>query len=164
MKRIHIIRHAKSDWAESGLKDIDRPLNERGQRNAPEMALRLASRGAKTDFILCSPARRTRDTMAFFLQEFNVSTEPIRFEPRIYEAPWRNLVVALQDYPNDSNEAFFIGHNFGVSQLVEYLTEENLPMPTCAIATIDLYVDEWSHITANCGKLVYYDYPKKEIE
>lgn len=164
MKRIHIIRHAKSDWAKEELKDFDRPLNDRGKRNAPMMAKRLLSREARPDFVVCSPARRTRETCQYFLMEFPLAETKITYEESIYEASLSALLNAIEKIPSTSNEAFFIGHNYGVSQLVEYLTEEQVAMPTCAIASIDLYIDDWNQITANCGKLIHYDYPKNEID
>jgi phosphohistidine phosphatase len=163
MKRIHIIRHAKSSWAEEGMRDFDRPLNDRGERDAPIMAARLKARIGKIDLIAASPARRTTLTSDFFCDEFGYSKDQIKFIPTIYEAPLEALIKAVNDLPDSANEVLFIGHNNGVSYLVEHLTDESIAMPTCAIASIELDVEQWSWVTRLSGRLVEYDYPKKEM-
>ncbi|MFM2000122.1 MAG: phosphohistidine phosphatase [Bacteroidota bacterium] len=163
MKTIHIIRHAKSSWADEGMRDFDRPLNDRGERDAPAMAKRLQSRIGKVDLIVASPAKRTTLTSRFFCDAFNYSKENVKFIPTIYEAPLQALIEAVNNLPDSANEVLFIGHNYGVSHLVQYLTDENVDMPTCAIASIQLDIEQWSWVTRLSGRLVEYDYPKKEM-
>lgn len=161
MKRIHIIRHAKSSWANPGQSDFDRPLNNRGLQNAPEMAARLKSRVKMPDLLICSPAARTKATAVFFCEAFHYPPQNIRYEKRIYEAPLKNLLDVIHTIPDTAEEILFIGHNNGVSMLVEYLSGEWTAMPTCAVATIDLYISAWKECTKGCGRLTEYDYPKK---
>jgi phosphohistidine phosphatase len=163
MKTIHIIRHAKSSWADEGMRDFDRPLNDRGERDAPAMAKRLQSRIGKVDLIVASPAKQTTLTSRFFCDAFNYSKENVKFIPTIYEAPLQALIEAVNNLPDSANEVLFIGHNYGVSHLVQYLTDENVDMPTCAIASIQLDIEQWSWVTRLSGRLVEYDYPKKEM-
>jgi phosphohistidine phosphatase len=163
MKRIHIIRHAKSSWAEEGMRDFDRPLNDRGERDAPIMAARLHEHISSIDFIVASPAKRTSQTSQYFCSAFNYPVDKIHFEPRIYEAPLEALIKTVNEIPDTANEVLFIGHNFGVSYLVNYLTDQNVQMPTCAIASIELDIEQWSWVTRLSGRLVEYDYPKKEM-
>lgn len=160
MKRIHVIRHAKSSWADEGMRDFDRPLNDRGRTNAPMMAKRLKSRIGTIDFIVCSPAKRTHQTAAYFCEAFGFDEKQIHFVEKIYEAPLSALIETVNALPDDKNEVLFIGHNYGVSHLVNYLTGECVDMPTCAIASIDIPFDQWSMIVEECGTLAAYDYPK----
>lgn len=163
MKTIHIIRHAKSSWADEGMRDFDRPLNDRGERDAPIMAKRLLDRIGTVDLIVASPARRTTLTSSYFCDAFNYSKDQIKFIPTIYEAPLQALIEAVNNLPDSANEVLFIGHNYGVSELVSYLTGEHVQMPTCAIASIELDIEQWSWVTRLSGRLVEYDYPKKEM-
>ena len=163
MKTIHIIRHAKSSWANEGMRDFDRPLNDRGERDAPAMAKRLLGRIGKVDLIVASPAKRTTLTSSFFCDAFNYSKDNVKFIPTIYEAPLQALIEAVNSLPDSANDVLFIGHNYGVSHLVQYLTDENVDMPTCAIASIELDIEQWSWVTRLSGRLVEYDYPKKEM-
>lgn len=162
MKRIHIIRHAKSDWSVAGQRDFDRVLNERGLSNAPMMAARFAKKYRKPDFIVCSPAKRTHDTCVFFCEALGFDFKDVFFEKKIYEAPLLNLVQVIGDIPDHANEALFIGHNYGVGLLVEYLTGEQVAMPTCAIATVDLHIDRWQEVGKDSGTLLEYDFPKND--
>lgn len=160
MKRIHIIRHAKSDWSIEGQRDIDRTLNARGLANAPMMASRFASKYGSPDLIICSPAKRTFETCQFFCQSLAYDLKKVFFEEKIYEAPLENLIHVVEAISDSNNEVLFIGHNYGVSQLVHYLCEELIAMPTCAIASIDLEVEHWKEVYRGCGQLITYDFPK----
>lgn len=162
MKTLYVIRHAKSSWAVSGQADFDRPLNDRGIANAPMMAKRLYAQNPKIDFVLCSPARRTTATAEAFASVYGWEQESIFFEKKIYEAPLSNLVEAISAIPNENESAVLFGHNNGVSLLVSYLSDEFLAMPTCAVATIALQIEDWQHISQGIGKLLNYDYPKNE--
>ncbi|MFM7783685.1 MAG: SixA phosphatase family protein, partial [Gammaproteobacteria bacterium] len=98
MKRLILCRHAKSSWANPGQEDIDRPLNERGKRNAPEMARRLRERGEVPALIVSSPARRALATARLMAEELGIARDAIVIEDTLYEASvdaWRRVIAAL---------------------------------------------------------------------
>jgi phosphohistidine phosphatase len=163
MKHLYVIRHAKSSWADEGMRDFDRPLNDRGQKNAPMMAERLKAR-SHIDHFVVSPAKRTRQTAKHFTSAFSFPENKIQWEESIYEAPVTALIDVVQKLDDKFDSVAFIGHNYGVSLLVAYLTGESVQMPTCAIATIELEIDSWSLISREIGRLIDYDFPKKMTE
>ncbi len=91
MKRVYLVRHAKSDWKRIGLADRDRPLNKRGKRDAPVMGQRLAARGVKPDLIVTSPAKRARKTAKVFAKELGYPKDEIVVEERVYEGGVEDL-------------------------------------------------------------------------
>lgn len=84
MKTLLLIRHAKSSWDDAAVADVDRPLNDRGRRDAPAMAKRLIKAGISIDRFVSSPARRARQTAELFAHEFDVKEKKIRFVPQLY--------------------------------------------------------------------------------
>ncbi len=96
MRELILIRHAKSDWSKILLDDFERPLNKRGEKNAPFMAKILKKEIQKPDLIISSPSFRTKLTLEYFLKEFEYKGEVI-FEKSIYEAPFENLLKAIKN-------------------------------------------------------------------
>ena len=99
MKTLILVRHAKSDWNEPGLSDIERPLNERGKKDAPMMAKRLRKKGLKIDAFLSSPAKRAFRTARFFAEEFDVKKDNIQVEKVLYGAlsgQFEQVIAALK--------------------------------------------------------------------
>ncbi len=161
MKRLFLIRHAKSDWSEPGQSDFDRKLNPRGLRDAPFMAAMLAERMKKVDLIISSPANRAITTARFFAKSLQVSDKEFFTDERIYEATPAQLLLIVNAIDDHVNTAILFGHNPGFSQLSTYLTEALVEMPTCAIAEIEFDLESWKLISGSSGNLVQFDYPKK---
>jgi phosphohistidine phosphatase len=124
-----VLRHAKSAWPE-GVPDLDRPLGERGSRDAPAAGRWLAGHAPPIDLALCSPARRVRQTWELASAELP-DEPPIREEPRIYFGPLIDVVRAL-----DVTTALLVGHNPDLEDLVEVLTGESVPFKTSTIAVL----------------------------
>lgn len=158
MKKLHLIRHAKSSWDDPSWSDFERPLNERGWRNAPFMAERFAQTNAP-DALVSSPAVRAITTARIFADKLKLET--IHERKEIYEAPVLTLLQVLNGFSSAWNEVAMFGHNPGLSMLTHYLTGEYIELPTCAIVSIDLFADEWFQITAGAGRCSALDYPKK---
>lgn len=116
MKRLLILRHAKSDWGTGG-RDFDRPLNARGQAAATAMG--VVVRDHAPDLVLCSPARRTRETL-----ERLELTCPVRFDPRIYDASVEGLLEVVGEV-GDEETVLLIGHMPGVARLALAMSEGN---------------------------------------
>lgn len=156
MKTLYLIRHAKSDWSDSTLADFDRTLNKRGFRDAPFMASKLDELGFNPDFIVCSPAKRTKITAQLIAN--SVST---LYEPSIYEAALKDLIQLINFLPNNHKEIAIIGHNPSITALSNYLTDDFIDnMPTCSIVKIELEIDNWNETTLGIGIKKYYTYPK----
>ena len=168
MRTLIFLRHAKSSWALPGVNDFDRPLNDRGNKAAPQMANWLASEGIKPDVIVCSSAKRTRETLAHIQPIFDQSTETI-IEPCLYLASSERLFESAAALDDRFETAMLLGHNPGLHDAaLSVLTaasrrdsgEMRLRFPTCACAIVSLPIDRWSEITTDIGELNAYMTPK----
>ena len=151
MKTLYVLRHAKSDWNDASLTDFERPLNERGVHAARKMGAFMQQRGIVPDLIISSPARRARETAQIVKDAAGIAAE-IRFEPRIYEAGVGDLMEIVSQVENDCEKLLIVGHNPGFEQFVGSLTGEFQPMPTAALAEIELPIENWSE-TMRGGQL-----------
>lgn len=159
MKTLYLLRHAKSSWNNSSLRDFDRPLNERGRADAPVIGKHLASENLSGPLVICSPALRTRETADLILRNANLDVEP-RFDDRIYEASPRDLLQTIIDIDDEKPVAILIGHNPGFEELLSFLTGETRQMPTCALAKIVFDVVSWNDVKASDGTLEWVVTPK----
>ncbi len=162
MKKLFLIRHAKSDWADPGIKDFDRPLNHRGLRDAPVMAKRLKDTLSSVDLIVSSPALRAKATAIFFSEVYSFKKDEVVLDLRIYEAGLSQLLQVVNELDDRFHTILLFGHNPGFSELTTYLGGLHIEMPTCSIAELDFDLKSWSLLSANTGKLSSFDYPKKE--
>lgn len=144
MIRLALIRHAKSDWGDPHLDDHDRPLNDRGVRDAPRMAERLAATGFRPDRILSSTALRARTTAAHFGAGFAVDVE---LDHDLYGAPAGTLLAAAA--ASGVPTVIVVAHDPGMSVLAAQLSNHGIAhMPTCAVATFTWDEDEWDVASA----------------
>jgi len=161
MKTLLIVRHAKSSWDQNVDSDFDRPLNDRGRRDAPTMAQRLVKTGIKIDAFVSSPAKRARQTAELFIHEFDRKAKEIRFIPELYHASpetLRDVVTALDD--KDGSVAVF-SHNPGITSFVNSLTSVRLDnMPTCAIFAVTIPISHWKEFMTVPAEFKFFDYPK----
>jgi len=162
-KKLYVVRHAKSDWSHEGMSDFDRPLNERGMRNAPFMADRFAEAAHAIDFILTSPANRAITTAGFFKRRLGLSEEQWDTERRIYEADANRLLSIVNGLDDASTSVMLVGHNPGLSSLVNLLTGEWVVMSTCSIAEIEVPFNSWSMVSAGTCNLLSFDFPKRYV-
>ena len=162
MKRLTLVRHAKSSWRDSSLSDRDRPLNGRGKSDAPLMGERLAARGARPSLILTSPAKRARRTAKIVAAKIGYPLEFLQTERGLYLADVSQLLKTIQLQETSFNDLMLFGHNPGLLELVVELTGERIDhFPTCAMAAIECDIEDWTELTADSGKLVFLDYPKR---
>lgn len=131
-----LLRHAKSDWS-GDQADIDRPLNARGLRQAPDAGLWLAHGIDSIDLAVVSPANRARSTWELASAELE-NKPPTRVDDRVYAAPAGQLLGVVRTLPDDVDTVVLVGHNPGIEELVSLLTGESAAMPTSAIAVIGL--------------------------
>lgn len=170
-----LMRHAKSDWKHENLSDHERPLNARGQRDAPEMARRLKNFNALPQLILCSTALRTRETADYLLKVFETSEIGIQYSEDLYLASPGNLLESLEDIPDAVNHVMIIAHNPGIEYLSAVLSGMQADkMPTAAIrqftcpriADIPAAVKQTTQSIEKEHdiRLHYSDYPKRNSE
>jgi phosphohistidine phosphatase len=139
-----IMRHAKSDWASGALTDFDRPLNRRGERDAPRMARWLRANRFIPQQILSSPAVRARETTKSVIKELAVDESMVRWDRRIYEADLDDLLAVLADHEAGPPVQMLVGHNPGLEQLAGYLASaDTLPreeklMPTAGVMVLEV--------------------------
>lgn len=163
-KNLLLIRHAKSSWNNLLLTDFDRPLNERGERNAPEMAERLANNKIVPEQLVSSPALRAISTAKIFASKMLINKCEIVQMQEIYEADSETLLKIVNNLDNSSNFTALFGHNPGLSKLANYLcAEADIYLPTCGIILLKFPFGSWEMISHNTGELVLYDYPKNRI-
>lgn len=127
------------------------------------MSERMKLSQKNLDAIVSSPALRARSTAAFFAKTYAGSELDLLLEPRIYEASVFQLLGIVNELPADHDTIAMIGHNPGFSELTTYLCGVHIQMPTCAVVALVFEVNEWNMISANSGRLIGFDYPKKEM-
>ena len=157
MKRLLILRHAKSSWSDPALSDFQRPLNQRGQQAAPSMGRWIASHGYNPEAVICSTAARAQQTLELvsaageFDCDYN-STD------QLYLAPAQTYLDNLAELPDTFESAMVIGHNPGIEALVHQLSGEYCTMPTCALAIITLKISSWTELfsSAVTGQLEHH--------
>jgi phosphohistidine phosphatase len=157
------MRHAKSSWAEADLADFDRPLNERGKRNALFMGNVMHENDYAPDIILSSPAVRARET-ALLVKEGGKLNSELQFDDRIYEASPQTLIQIVSGISDRYSSAMLIGHNPGIEGFIRSLTGTLEPMPTASIAAIELNAASWSGVAANSSRVVKVIRPKDELK
>jgi phosphohistidine phosphatase len=168
MKRLMLLRHCKSSWAEPGLADRDRTLAPRGQHDAVNIAETMLARGFLPDRILCSPARRTRDTLALVQAHLRADC-PIDFLEEIYSGPAPDYRRIVADKGGEAERLMLIGHNPRIHVTALELIgsgrmgdQEALAAkyPTGALAVIDFEAPSWHAITEDSGRLVAFVRPR----
>jgi phosphohistidine phosphatase len=162
MKTLYLIRHAKASRDDPSLDDRDRPLAERGQRDAPKMGRRLAKRGAKPDLVLSSPAARALTTAQLVVDELGYKRDRIVVDERIYAAQPEALLDIIAGLDDGLSSVMMFGHNPEFSELAQSFTDEIGDMPTCGAAELIFGVAHWTELDAGTLSSFVFDYPKKE--
>ena len=162
MKRLYLIRHAKSSWDDPKLPDFDRPLNDRGKRDAPRMGRRLAEAGHRPDVLLSSPARRAFSTAKRVARALGFRQDDILTNSRLYHADENQLLREVQAQGDEAGSLMLFGHNPGLTEFATRLCRHPFGnVPTCGVVCIDFAVDRWQEVAYDQGVLQLYDYPKK---
>ena len=161
MKELLVIRHAKSSWANIGQSDFERPLNERGERDAPEMAKRLIEREINIDLFISSTAKRAFSTATYFAEVFNKKAADINKKQELYHAPSIIHYQVLATVNAAINTVAIFAHNPGITDFVNSLvTTQTDNMPTCAVFAVKLDTTDWRAIKTCKKEFWFFDYPK----
>lgn len=161
MKRIFIVRHAKSSWSDLGMKDIERPLNKRGKNDGPIMASHCRSMGIIPDVIVTSNANRAMQTAEFFKSCYQDDNVQYRIEPNLYHAPEDTYIEVCYTLEEEANSVMMFGHNPGITYLANNVTDNYIDnVPTCGVLVIETSADKWTDVDFTNCKLIDYYYPK----
>ena len=162
MKKIYLIRHAKSSWKEEGKSDFERGLNKRGKRDLKYMANRLKSFRVMPDLILSSPAKRAKKTAIEIAKTIGYKVNDISFQDSLYDSSVNSYLYLLDSLDNKYDSIFIVGHNPTITEVGEFLSGAILTnMPTCSIVCIEFSTDSFQNIKEGSGKILFFDYPKK---
>jgi len=165
MKTLLIVRHAKSSWDSADMSDIDRPLNDRGKRDAPAMAQRVTRAGIRIDRFVSSPAKRARQTAELFVKAFGGEEKDIVFIPELYHAAMPVFKEVVSKLDNADETVALFSHNPGITSFVNILTEIRLDnMPTCAVFAVRSPADRWSEFLSAGPQFLFFDYPKAGLQ
>ncbi|HTH56602.1 MAG TPA: histidine phosphatase family protein [Cyclobacteriaceae bacterium] len=166
MKKLYLVRHAKSSWDDPDMNDFDRPLNERGEKDAPHMAKLLRQRQVFPDRMISSPALRAITTCRAFAKALDFEKQKIETIDRLYHATastWYNVLQSLKEHKGDGEDVVLVfGHNPGITEFANEILDSHIDnIPTCGIVSATLSIERWSEISSACGKLNSFDYPRK---
>jgi phosphohistidine phosphatase len=165
LKTLFLIRHAKSSWDDIDISDFDRPLNKRGERDAPFISELLASKITSPQLIYSSPANRAFSTAKIFAKSFNYSIHEIVIAENIYEGSVSNIMNVIYKTTNDIDIIMMFGHNPGFTLVTNYLSNKQISnMPTCGAVQLNFNLNSWNEIEGNTGSLVLFEYPKKYLK
>jgi phosphohistidine phosphatase len=161
MKTVFLVRHAKSSRDDASLPDRDRPLDDRGRRDAPKMGKRLAKRDVKPDLLLSSPALRALATAQLIAEELGYKHEDIVVEDRLYASSAEDLLAVIRALDKKLNRVMLFGHNPEFTDLAHQLSSEIIDMPTSAIVELNFDTRAWSDVGVVKPAKVVFDYPKR---
>jgi phosphohistidine phosphatase len=161
MKQLILVRHAKSDWNDPGLSDIDRPLNERGKRDAPAMAHRLLDKKIKIDAFISSPAKRAARTAKIFAEELGAKKKEILFKQELYLASPSTFNDVIAGTDDDFDTIAVFSHNEGITDFANQLTDARIDnIPTCGVFAIKIDSNSWKKFKEAKKEFWFFDYPK----
>jgi phosphohistidine phosphatase len=176
MRRLFLLRHAKSDWSKPGGRqrdDHERSLNARGQEAAALIGRYMRKKKYQPALVLCSTATRTRETLKILLPALGASPE-IRYEDTLYLAEWPRLLEAVRAAPEKASPVLLVGHNPGMEQLAAALVARPQTaagralagvmaqkFPTGALAVFDFRGDSWTAVKPGAGRLKDFVRPKE---
>ena len=162
MKTLYLIRHAKSSWKYPALHDEERPLNKRGQQNAPDMGKRLKKRGVIPDLLVSSHAQRAFDTADLMAEALGYSKRQIIIDKRLYHAAITDFMQVIEEQNNKVESLLVFGHNPGLTTLANTLCDEYIDnIVTAGVYAIRFDVKKWGDVPDVQGEFLFYDYPKK---
>ena len=162
MKRLLILRHAKSSWSDASLDDWQRPLNERGRRDAPRVGDLLRNRSLVPDVIITSDAVRARTT-AQAVAEAAGYTRELVVEPSLYHATPDEVIAVLNSVPDQARSVMIVGHNPGLEGVVQQLTGEYHGLTTAALVQVAVPIARWSELDGTTAASVVDTWQPKDL-
>lgn len=166
MKTLLLIRHAKSSWDDAGLSDYERPLNDRGKKDAPLMADRLHDRGIKIDAFITSPAKRAKKTAEQFAKQYKKEAEDLILKTELYMAGQETFYNVIEKLDDQFDCVAVFSHNPGITDFANSLVDnariDNIP--TCGIFAVSIEAKRWNKLREAKKNFLFFDYPKAFVE
>ncbi len=163
MRTLYLLRHAKSSWDDPGIPDRERVLAPRGRKASKRIASHLDREGIRPELVLCSPARRTRETLDRIGDA--LGTPKVVFDEQLYGADNDELLSRLREVPDRFGSVMLVGHNPGIADLLALLAADrsSLPgeVPTGALATLSVPVDDWAELAPRSARLDAFVVPRE---
>ncbi|MBK7629440.1 MAG: histidine phosphatase family protein [Ignavibacteriales bacterium] len=161
MKKLFLLRHAKSSWKNPNLEDFDRPLNRRGIKDAPVMAARFKERNVELDLIISSSSKRTTETAEIFANVLNYNKD-ITYIDKLYLASSGTILQIVNQINENNIKAMIVCHNPGITNLANFLGDIFIDnIPTTGIVGFS-FNNSWLDMKGNSCKRLFIDYPKKQ--
>ena len=163
MKKLYIIRHAKSSWGDFSLPDFERPLNERGKTDAPVMAKKLLEKKIVIDAFVSSPAKRAKKTCKYFCTAYNVKEDKIIFVENLYLASLQTFFEVTKGLDDKYNSVALFSHNPGITEFANRLCQgvHIDEMPTCSVFAIEAPIKKWKDFKEAKKSFLFFKYPKE---
>lgn len=164
-RTLTLVRHAKSSWNDPSIDDHDRPLNERGKTNAPEMSERLAKLGIQPDGVFSSTAMRAATTAQIFAKNLGFSQNKIQYEHDLYLASAGMLQDFIAKINNSLHTVLIFSHNPGLSLLASQVWRMSISnLPTCGVVTLKFIGSGWKEASCHLPASATFDFPKNSSE
>jgi len=165
MKTLILVRHAKSDWGNPGLDDAERPLNDRGKKDAPVMAQRLKDKKINIDAFIASPAKRAAKTAKIFAEVFGKKKEDIVFNEKLYLAEPATFLSVITNTDNAFETIAIFSHNYGITDFANKLTEVRIDnIRTCGVLAVKADCKSWADFNEAKKEFWFFDYPKAGVQ
>ncbi|XQP83861.1 MAG: SixA phosphatase family protein [Candidatus Pollutiaquabacter aromativorans] len=161
MKRLYLVRHAKSSWEFGTLPDAERPLNERGYRDAPRVGDYLAGKYVRPEAVVSSPAIRAYSTAFIICRRWDFPVGAIMLEPGLYETDTDAYADVIRQQDDRAQSLLLAGHNFSITHFLSFMLGKEVgEMPTCSVAVLDLELFSWNELKRGSGRLLELVLPK----
>jgi len=161
MKILLLVRHAKSDWGNPALEDFERPLNERGKKDAPAMAKRLLDKSINIDAIISSTAKRAAKTAKAFAEVYDLKKSRLQFNEELYMAGSASFAAVIESADDKFESIAVFSHNPGITGFANELTNARIDnIPTCGVFAIKINTDTWKNFRNAPKEFWFFDYPK----
>ena len=163
MKKIILVRHAKSDWGDEGLKDIDRPLNQRGYAAAYRMSEWLAKQTDVPQLFISSDATRALSTAMIFARNLNYPSNELIILQQVYESSVKTLKDVICQIDDKYQSVMLFGHNPGITNLSNDLTDDLFfdDLPTCAVVGLEFDIKAWKETATKKAKIAFHQFPRE---
>jgi len=161
-KTLILVRHAKSSWRDTTLNDIQRPLNKRGNRDAPKMGEHMVKRNILPEVIFSSPGLRALTTARLISVKIGIAPSEIIVEDDLYTFNSEDLITFIKSISDNYNKVMIVGHNPAITDLTNYFSGSKINnVPTCGVAVLKFSIDSWKKVSKKKAVLKSFDYPKK---
>jgi phosphohistidine phosphatase len=163
MKTLLLIRHAKSSWANIGETDFDRTLNERGKREAAEMAEKLVNQSIKINGFVSSPAKRAIKTCKAFLDAYGRENKDIVLFEKLYHPALHIFYEVIKELNDDDENVAIFSHNPGITEFVSTVCGKVriVDMPTCGVFAVEANIDSWKDFEKAEKRFLFFKYPRE---